>query len=45
MLDEVDRKLLALLQNDGRITNVDMARRNGMAPRCSSGSAASSSGA
>ena len=32
MLDEVDRKLLALLQNDGRITNVDMARRIGMAP-------------
>jgi Lrp/AsnC family leucine-responsive transcriptional regulator len=32
MLDEVDRKILEILQTDGRTTNVDLARRIGMAP-------------
>jgi DNA-binding Lrp family transcriptional regulator len=34
-LDEVDLRLLAELQNDGRITNVELARRVGLsAPPC-----------
>lgn len=32
MLDDIDRKILELLQADGRMTNVDLARRIGMAP-------------
>lgn len=32
MLDDIDRKLLTILQTDGRITNVDLARQVGMAP-------------
>lgn len=32
MLDEIDRKILEILQADGRTTNVDLARRVGMAP-------------
>ena len=32
MLDDIDRKLLEILQADGRTTNVDLARRVGMAP-------------
>lgn len=32
MLDDIDRKLLEILQADGRTTNVDLARRIGMAP-------------
>ena len=34
-LDAVDRKILAELQNDGRITNVDLAGKVGIsAPPC-----------
>src|SRR5579872_4959419 len=34
-LDAIDRKILAELQNDGRITNVELARRVGIsAPPC-----------
>ena len=34
-LDEIDRKILAELQNDGRMTNVELARRVGIsAPPC-----------
>jgi len=34
-LDAIDRKILAELQNDGRITNVELARRSGIsAPPC-----------
>jgi DNA-binding Lrp family transcriptional regulator len=34
-LDTIDRKILAELQNDGRITNVELARRSGIsAPPC-----------
>ena len=34
-LDDVDRKILAELQNDGRMTNVELARRVGIsAPPC-----------
>lgn len=34
-LDNIDRKLLALLQAEGRVTNVDLARRVGLtAPPC-----------
>lgn len=34
-LDKIDRRLLAELQSDGRITNVDLARRVGLtAPPC-----------
>lgn len=34
-LDAVDRRILAELQNDGRITNVELARRAGIsAPPC-----------
>jgi DNA-binding Lrp family transcriptional regulator len=34
-LDAIDRKILALLQNDGRMTNVDLARQIGIsAPPC-----------
>jgi DNA-binding Lrp family transcriptional regulator len=34
-LDDIDRNLLAQLQNDGRITNVELARRVGLtAPPC-----------
>lgn len=34
-LDRVDRQILADLQADGRITNVDLARRAGIsAPPC-----------
>lgn len=34
-LDTIDRKLLAELQNEGRVTNVDLARRVGLtAPPC-----------
>jgi len=32
MLDDVDRRILELLQHDGRISNADLARRIGMAP-------------
>lgn len=32
MLDDIDRKILELLQADGRMTNVDLSRRVGMAP-------------
>jgi Lrp/AsnC family leucine-responsive transcriptional regulator len=32
MLDDIDRKILEILQADGRTTNVDLARRIGMAP-------------
>lgn len=32
MLDDIDRKILELLQADGRMTNVDLSRRIGMAP-------------
>ena len=32
MLDDIDRKLLEILQADGRTTNVELARRVGMAP-------------
>jgi Lrp/AsnC family transcriptional regulator, leucine-responsive regulatory protein len=31
-LDDVDRKLLALLQRDGRTTNAELARRVGLSP-------------
>lgn len=34
-LDEIDRKLLAELQSEGRVTNVDLAKRVGLtAPPC-----------
>ena len=34
-IDQIDRQLLAELQNDGRITNVELARRVGLtAPPC-----------
>ena len=34
-LDDIDRKLLAELQNEGRVTNVDLAQRVGLtAPPC-----------
>lgn len=34
-LDTIDRKLLSELQNEGRVTNVDLARRVGLtAPPC-----------
>jgi DNA-binding Lrp family transcriptional regulator len=34
-LDKIDRKLLAELQSEGRVTNVDLARRVGLtAPPC-----------
>ena len=34
-LDSIDRRLLAELQNEGRVTNVDLARRVGLtAPPC-----------
>lgn len=34
-LDEIDRKILTELQNDGRMTNVDLSRRVGIsAPPC-----------
>ena len=34
-LDTIDRKILAELQDDGRITNVELARRSGIsAPPC-----------
>jgi len=32
MLDDIDRKILEILQTDGRTTNVELARRIGMAP-------------
>ena len=32
MLDDIDRKILEILQADGRTTNVDLARQVGMAP-------------
>lgn len=31
-LDAIDRKILALLQSDGRMTNVELASRLGMSP-------------
>lgn len=31
-LDEVDVQILALLQNDGRITNADLAKKVGLSP-------------
>lgn len=35
VLDTIDRKILAELQDDGRITNVELARRSGIsAPPC-----------
>ena len=34
-LDSIDRRLLAELQDEGRVTNVDLARRVGLtAPPC-----------
>lgn len=34
-LDKIDRKILRILQEDGRVTNVDLARRVGIsAPPC-----------
>ena len=32
MFDEIDRRILSLLQRDGRITNADIARAVEMAP-------------
>ena len=32
MLDDIDRKILEILQAEGRTTNVELARRIGMAP-------------
>lgn len=32
ILDEIDRKILAELQQDGRMTNVELARRSGISP-------------
>lgn len=32
MLDEIDRQILGLLQDNGRINNADIARQVGMAP-------------
>ncbi|MDE2238877.1 MAG: AsnC family transcriptional regulator, partial [Rhodospirillales bacterium] len=32
VLDEIDRKILAELQEDGRMTNVELARRAGISP-------------
>jgi Lrp/AsnC family leucine-responsive transcriptional regulator len=32
MLDDIDRQLLEILQDDGRISNADLSRRVGMAP-------------
>jgi Lrp/AsnC family leucine-responsive transcriptional regulator len=32
MLDEIDRQLLEILQNEGRTSNADLARRVSMAP-------------
>jgi len=32
VFDAIDRRILALLQNDGRISNADIARALGMAP-------------
>ncbi len=32
ILDEIDRKILAELQEDGRMTNVELARRAGISP-------------
>ncbi|NCC25779.1 MAG: Lrp/AsnC family transcriptional regulator [Deltaproteobacteria bacterium] len=32
MIDEIDAKILQILQTDGRISNVDIARTLGMAP-------------
>jgi len=35
MLDKIDRQILAILQDEGRITNVDLAERVGLtAPPC-----------
>lgn len=31
-LDDIDRRILAALQNDGRMTNVELARRVGISP-------------
>jgi DNA-binding Lrp family transcriptional regulator len=31
-LDEIDRKIIAELQSDGRMTNVELARRAGISP-------------
>jgi DNA-binding Lrp family transcriptional regulator len=32
LLDEIDRRILAELQGDGRMTNVELARRAGISP-------------
>lgn len=32
MIDQIDRKILAELQNDARISNVDLAQRVGLSP-------------
>ncbi len=32
MIDEIDRKILSLMQNNARISNSDIARQVGMAP-------------
>ncbi|HRI46331.1 MAG: Lrp/AsnC family transcriptional regulator [Ignavibacteriaceae bacterium] len=32
MIDEIDKQILNILQNDGRITNADLARQINMAP-------------
>jgi predicted ArsR family transcriptional regulator len=31
-LDRIDRQILALLQSDGRMTNIELARRVGISP-------------
>jgi len=31
-LDEIDRRILAELQEDGRMTNVELAKRTGISP-------------
>ena len=36
MIDHLDRKLLRLLQEDGRISNVDLAERVGLSPTATS---------
>ncbi|WP_296576403.1 Lrp/AsnC ligand binding domain-containing protein [Phreatobacter sp.] len=36
MLDSVDRKILRLLQDDGRLANVDLAERVGLSPTATS---------
>ncbi len=35
-IDRIDRKILAMLQEDGRITNIDLADRVGLSPTAAS---------